>query len=189
MLEGVAGSKVSSQILEASSLRQMEEEGRLRLHLWTVLNQKVLEHRLLNVPLGKFLPLSGPRFLCEAPALHLRLRSLIPSHRCIDLCLGWLREASGSGQAVSGWREGCCWGNQALSRVRALDPTREFAAVADSHSRPRTLRSCCAPIPDLVGAYLALVSLARGKLRMTASCMVKGSSFGASQSLGNLLAP
>lgn len=84
--------------------------------------KKVLEHRLLNVPLGKFLPLSGLRFLCEAPALYLRLRSLIPSHRCIDLCLGWLREASGSGQAVSGWREGCCWGNQALSRVRALDP-------------------------------------------------------------------
>lgn len=48
MLEGVAGSKMSSQILEASSLRQMEEEGRLRLHLWTVLNQKVLEHRTLG---------------------------------------------------------------------------------------------------------------------------------------------
>lgn len=39
---GVAGSKVSSQVLEASSLRQVEEQGWLRLYLWTVLEQKVL---------------------------------------------------------------------------------------------------------------------------------------------------
>lgn len=42
MLWGVAGNKVSSQILEASSLRQMEEQGRLRLRLWAVLEHKVL---------------------------------------------------------------------------------------------------------------------------------------------------
>lgn len=47
------------QILAGSSLRQVEEQGRLSLHLWTVLEQKVLEHRLLSVPLGKILHSPG----------------------------------------------------------------------------------------------------------------------------------
>lgn len=70
-----------------------------------LLEQKVLEHGLLGVPLAEVLPLCGPGFLCAVPVLHLRFRLLSPSqasHRCVDLCVGWLREASGPGHAVGG---------------------------------------------------------------------------------------
>lgn len=44
-----------------------------------LLEQKVLEHGLLGVPLAEVLPLSGPGFLYEVPVLHLRFRLLSPS--------------------------------------------------------------------------------------------------------------
>lgn len=37
-----------------------------------LLEQKILGHGLLSVPLAKVLPLSGPGFLGEVPAPHLR---------------------------------------------------------------------------------------------------------------------
>lgn len=84
----VARSRVSSRILEASLLPRIEEEGRLRLYLWTP-RAEVLEQGLLSVPLAKVLPLSGAGFLCEEPALHLS-----PSPSKPQVCRpvsGWLR--------------------------------------------------------------------------------------------------
>lgn len=59
---------------------------------------------------------------CRAPPL--------ASHGCVDLCLGWLGEASSAGHAVGG----LLLGNQALSRARALDLAGEFAAMALTRS-------------------------------------------------------
>lgn len=67
-MRGVAKSKVSSLIPEASFLRKVGEEGRRRLvvslsprlYLWTVPGQKVLEQGLLSVALGEVLLLSQP---------------------------------------------------------------------------------------------------------------------------------
>lgn len=44
---------MSSQILEASSLRQVEEEGRLRLYLWTAGAEGPGTRTLLKCALGK----------------------------------------------------------------------------------------------------------------------------------------
>lgn len=50
------------------------------------------------------------------------------------------------------------------------------------------LEELMCPIPGLVGAQPSL-SRFRRKRRMTVSCIVKGSSFGGSRSLGSHLAP
>lgn len=115
-----------------------------------LLEQKVLGHGLLNVPLGKVFIFSGLGFLSEVPALHLRLRLLSPSHRCVDECLWWPREASGSGQAVGGWREWCCWGNQAV--IRSESPGSGWgicSCVPDSQPWAWDLEELMCPIPDL----------------------------------------
>lgn len=103
---GVARGKVSSHILEASLLQAggMEGEGRFSCTSG-LLEQKVLEHGLLGVPLAEVLALSGPGFLCEVPVLHLRFRLLSPSPSKPLVCRpvsGVAPEASGPGHAVGG---------------------------------------------------------------------------------------
>lgn len=110
-----------------------------------LLAQKVLEHGLLSVPFAEVLPLSGPGFLCEVPVLHLRFRVLSPSPSKPQVC----RPVSGVAQrGLRRWpccgrvKGGVLLGNQALSRVRALDLAGEFAAMALTLSLgPGTLRN------------------------------------------------
>lgn len=92
--------------------------------------------------LGEVLPLSGPQFLCEEPALALRSRSRSPSLSTSQVCGSepWVAQRDRTLWPSCGcvWG-GCCWSNQMLSDVRALGPLGICSCGPDCQLGPGTL--------------------------------------------------